>query len=1069
MEFSIEQLSTLQATIERLYPSWWRNAPQVYKHPLLDGRIPAAVVLKYGQDRQVCAPPTANADAALWDHSCDYSKLARVAFALATHYRVSPVRDWTPIDPDVIRNAHPTIYTTPDPETREEVEDLEQYPLVDDDDREIQVFAPNGRRIPRHSVSYFEPYEPCSVLQNLGQVSQLFAAQPSHDNRWTYNDDGAVVRDRGPANAEEVEVDAILDGIDPPSVHLYPLGFTRHGQWQANGVIDPLRRHISAISRSLKLHDGGGPAVEPIKSQCYNNIAHYTRHSARHHIAQRGVLTGTTGGAWAKTTKARATASTLYAACSRSNPHSDLCGQLERAEQTFLRFENVYTVHCQRLPEDDRTGREFYLKVMMPLTGACAHPTVLDAIKNTSTVFRPGVFPNLMLWTTYPVRVLLELFWQKVSPALIVGSNATPNPVDLELIAILERLVNFAHTGAMKVLTTGVMDRLWPSRAIVDHGFPCFSPALFLGGDNGLLPSVDLNDWPIHSITGYPLVASKRALEITYGNAHFTTYHTLFHIHLKVSNAVRVAGDSQDILAYRIKVMGSIVAAAFVNDVKAFVKDHTLQETQDAIDDPTHIDHDFAVIRRRSLKTWIKSSQPLNYGTNKITFADLVRTVSAHPDDVPAGLPPSSTRSTSLEAFVDKIYSWAVSATVSPRAPLYKDGTTGIVLRTIIAEATRVLRGHSPTERSAALKRLIVRALTAAQVHFMPDARPNPARHGSPSHQPSIHAWTTLGAAPQARSLNPDNARTHTERVTMELNASARILEDSDVRGDWAFDGLQIQHIHSVLNRIVTPIDWASGAAGKTAKGCSADIYKWAVARFTDDMQHWTCSLALSLAVLLTRTLPKVFYPRPIPKPLLKLITTRPLSKPNLCIAAIRSIPPSHPSTTLKGLSDTSLYATQAAIWLLAWIDESSPLRIAIKNGNISDIKDFTAKHGQNHINLIRLGIAYGSSARLFGAARVNQDYYVLPTPDLVRWAAEVKTKLTDLPHGPFTLTSTIFGLQPALDLRDQGQFPGMDPATVTSLTAAAAKESSIASSSKHSLDISDDISILPQQRRRHN
>ncbi|KAI0819169.1 hypothetical protein BC628DRAFT_1342387 [Trametes gibbosa] len=770
--------------------------------------IPAAVILKYGQDRQVCAPPTAHADTTLWDQSCDYSKLACVAFALATHYRISQVRDWTPIDPYLIKLANPTIYTTPDPDTRKEIDALEDYPLLDSDDREIQVFAPNGRRIPRHSVTYFEPYEPCAVLQNLGHVSQLFASQPSHDNRWTYNDDGAIVCDRGPANPDKVEVDAILNGIDPPSVHLYPLGFTRHGQWQANGVIDPLRRHISTISRSLKLHDGGGPAVEPIKSQCYNNIAHYTRHSARHHIAQHSVLTSTTGGAWAKMNKTRATASTLYAACAHTNPHADLCGQLERADQTFLRFKNVYTVHCKRLPDHDRTSHQFHLKVMIPLTGACAHPTVLDAIKNTSTVFCPDVFPNLILWTTYPVRVLLDLFWVKVSPALIVGSNATPNPVDLELIAVLKRLVNFAHTGAMKVLTTGVMDRLWPSRAIIDNGFPCFSPALFLGGKNGLLPSIDLHNWPTHSITEYPLVVSKCALEITYGNTHFT-----------VSNTVRVAGESNNILAYRIKVTGTIVAQAFVNDVKAFVKEHTLDETQHPIDDPTHIDHDFAVSRRRSLKSWLKSSQPLNYGTNNITFADLIHTVSSHPEDLSAGLPPSTTRSTSIKAFIDKIYSWALSSMISPRAPLYKNGSTGIVLRTIISEAACVLRGHSNTERSTAIKRSIVRALSAAQVHFIPDARPNHARTGSPSHQPSIHAWTTLGAAPQARALNHNNAHSNTERIAMQLNASARILKDSNVCGDWAFNGLQIQNIHSILDCIVTPIDWSTAATNST-KGC---------------------------------------------------------------------------------------------------------------------------------------------------------------------------------------------------------------------------------------------------------
>ncbi|KAH9845958.1 hypothetical protein C2E23DRAFT_716408, partial [Lenzites betulinus] len=1020
----------LQETIVRLYPSWWAKAPASYKHPLLEGRVPAAVVLKYGQDRHVCNPPTAANDAELWHRSCDFSKLSRVAFALATHYRVSPVQSWNAIDPQTIVNAHPVIYTTADPETREVVEDLANYPLHDGDEREIQVFGPSGRRIPRHSVTYFDPYEPCAVLQNLGVVSQLFASQPTHNNIWTYDEDGAIVRDRGPANQDEGEVDAMLDGIDPPSVHLYPMGFTRHGQWQANGVIDPLRRHISAISRSLKQHEGGSAAVEGIKSQCYNNIAHYTRHSARHHIAQRGVLTGTTGGAWAKTNKARATATALFASCSLSNPHTDLCGQLERADQTFLRFENVYTVHLQRLDPDNCTGRQLYLKVMMPLSSACAHPTVLDAIKATSKVFRPGVFPDLMLWTTYPLRVLLEQFWSKVSPSLTPAVTTTPNPVDLEMIAILERLINFAHTGAMKVLATGVMDKLWPSRAVVDHGFPCFSPALFLGGDTGLLPSVSLNDWPRHLITGYPLVASKRALEITYGSDVFTTYHTLFHIHSTVSRALNTGRAPEDIVAFRVKIMATIVADTFIADVMTAVKVAVLEETQEAFDNPTHIDRDFALARRASLKKWLKYEEPLNYGPNRIHFADLVRAVSAQQEDMVHGLPPSSTRSSSLEAFVDKIYKWAISSTVGARAPLYKQGSTGVVLRSIIEEAKRALRAHSETERESELKKAMVRAFTAKQVHYMPDALPNPAGQGSPSHQPSIHAWTTLGAAPQARSLTAANARTHSERIAFELHATAQSLEDSDVRGDWTFQEISLQHIHTILNRRVTPVDWSYGTALRSAVGITRSIYAWASQRFSEDMQDWTCSLALSLAIILTKLLPNIFYPHPPKSNILSAIASAPLSKPAACIAAVRRVPLDPPSSSVKGLTNKPLYATQAAIWLLAWIDENSPLRTAIKAGNASTLKEFNSKHshkGLNHINLIRLGIAYGNAGRLFNSARVNEDYRVRSTSDLKKWASSVRSHLTSLPEGPFNLVSAIFGLDAALKLRDKGEFPGMN------------------------------------------
>ena len=86
-EFSSEQLNDLQSTLENHYESWWESAPQSYRHPLLTGRTPAAVTLKYGQNREVCKPFSTQTDAKLWARECDYSKLSRIAFALATHYR----------------------------------------------------------------------------------------------------------------------------------------------------------------------------------------------------------------------------------------------------------------------------------------------------------------------------------------------------------------------------------------------------------------------------------------------------------------------------------------------------------------------------------------------------------------------------------------------------------------------------------------------------------------------------------------------------------------------------------------------------------------------------------------------------------------------------------------------------------------------------------------------------------------------------------------------------------------------------------------------------------------------
>lgn len=107
-----------------------------------------------------------------------------------------------------------------------------------------------------------------------------------------------------------------------------------------------------------------------------------------------------------------------------------------------------------------------------------------------------------------------------VAPALEHLRN-TPPPQYVELIAMAERCLNFAHTGAAKVLTRGLMGQTWPSRALVDGYLPMFWEGLKFHGTSSTEPAILLTQWPLDAKTKKPYVASKRAQELTYGSAHF--------------------------------------------------------------------------------------------------------------------------------------------------------------------------------------------------------------------------------------------------------------------------------------------------------------------------------------------------------------------------------------------------------------------------------------------------------------------------------------------------------------------------------------------------------------------
>lgn len=97
-----------------------------------------------------------------------------------------------------------------------------------------------------------------------------------------------------------------------------------------------------------------------------------------------------------------------------------------------------------------------------------------------------------------------------------------PNPIYVEVISVLERLLNYNYTGAAKVLPRRIMMELWPLRGIMDTGFPVLWPGFIPGGASyGRPPLIDMRMWPVDDVTHRPLVSSRRTQEITYGRPHF--------------------------------------------------------------------------------------------------------------------------------------------------------------------------------------------------------------------------------------------------------------------------------------------------------------------------------------------------------------------------------------------------------------------------------------------------------------------------------------------------------------------------------------------------------------------
>lgn len=128
-------------------------------------------------------------------------------------------------------------------------------------------------------------------------------------------------------------------------------------------------------------------------------------------------------------------------------------------------------------------------------------------------------FPQVYQWMTFGITSLLERIWEHQLPLLTLGKK--PSPQMIEICAMLERALAFAHTGNAKVLSSSLMRPFWLIRSLVQQGFPTMAQTVRLVTTTTIPVSVSPSDWPIVARSNLPAIASKRSQVVTYGADHF--------------------------------------------------------------------------------------------------------------------------------------------------------------------------------------------------------------------------------------------------------------------------------------------------------------------------------------------------------------------------------------------------------------------------------------------------------------------------------------------------------------------------------------------------------------------
>ncbi|KAH0825814.1 hypothetical protein J3R83DRAFT_2257 [Lanmaoa asiatica] len=139
----------------------------------------------------------------------------------------------------------------------------------------------------------------------------------------------------------------------------------------------------------------------------------------------------------------------------------------------------------------------------------------------------PRFYRNCDEQSYHSARIVLEQLWNRLE-AKLLQPGISINQYAVEIAAMFERVLNFAHTGNAKVLIRTLMDRSWLSLGCIADGLPCISDNFTV---HQPLDSKEFqlvtDKWPIGGETRRPLIASKRVQQLTYGQKHYDVRSSL--------------------------------------------------------------------------------------------------------------------------------------------------------------------------------------------------------------------------------------------------------------------------------------------------------------------------------------------------------------------------------------------------------------------------------------------------------------------------------------------------------------------------------------------------------------
>ncbi|KAG9308132.1 hypothetical protein JVU11DRAFT_12486 [Chiua virens] len=1111
-QLTLAQTRDLDRHIRAHWDAWVHDAPESWKRDgFLTQNSPVALTVRYGQNQPIChshRPEHLQEESNAWDRDRDYSHLRLAAFSLAHHLSFREVVNWENLSGPALHRFHGDLYDLPVDDPARTLVDLNRL----QDGHEIPVYTRDGYRV-RRRIPTLDGYIESGALMDLTKVDALFP--PDDNGRNTH--------------------------------HAYPLGFTKlYGNVQANRTIVSFDKGLNDINvkltppllprpanldeedegddqmddlenededeHALNLNQvrHGMPVLHGIYCQMYNAIAHRVREQARFHYVQLGLATSVLCGTKADTPSCKRRFQRRKEHCDNGLPHERYARMVRGDDQPqALRVEQTYVLDVHRLRPRHRNGRTIYEKVVSKLCKQFIHPRTLDPILACVKPFKPEVIPNLLNWTTYPLTSLIELVWNQHKRAGIRLGQAI-DPYHVEFMSMLERCLNYAHTGSGKVLCKKLMLPHYMCLGIIHDGFPCLNQQV--------VPFMQLSMKVLHVETKFwarcpeddrPLMGSKRVQELTYGKAYAQRSEACFIITDTIDNPPPMSLTSyyspnvpkQDMSNMSIDIMDRVLKVAmkiYIEDVKSLVSKAVMTELAPIFINGTRQEKDTARTRKFELKTWLKSDNPLSYEDQFLNLLSAVSPARHDNNPIPFSFQIPNGGRRPLSFFVQSILDGAHKR----RAPPFiQDGMFQHIMaaaldqmkeitwrqqqrRTpyVMATVGNVFMDDDDTSGNNMFRASLTRVVGKMKVNHVPWSESRTAeeerRPGRPSSRIVHTTWLPLGEAERERTQTGSNGGMVRVRLNppqtrqTELVMSSQRIAHDDPRTSWSACRHRLSDFHKVLHKRSLPTEWNLSHVSNTP--FSKSVYEWVKANY-DPTSNPLHAIAMFIALIYTGLTPKVFAPT-------TLNTSKHWSSVEL--ADFYAMMAWTERKNKRGAKQLEPFVTMASGFIIAVLDKHSPLCDKVGTDS-DDVKMFLDKHTAKGITLtntiLRFRLAKPFGKRVAKGPRWNQNTTPATAEEIKRMWDRIKHHLmTNKEYGAYDAVVELAGEHTAMLLlenewvRTRGHIDS-NAAITMSNTLGQGNGDRHASTSKRRLDDSDglgegeessddnDLIVLPQ------